>query len=87
MAFAVTVYAAVALTTVIVFLTVTHSSTVGVEYVSRLLEVQDRERAPDSAQITAARAVLGRFIPSHSSSFEFEIITKSTLRAIVFLII
>ncbi|KAI3759359.1 hypothetical protein L6452_07117 [Arctium lappa] len=69
-------YVAVVLTTVIVFVTVTQSSTVGVEYVSRLLELQDRETAPPSVQISAARAVLDRLIPSHSSSFAFEIITK-----------
>ncbi|KAJ0527704.1 putative alpha-N-acetylglucosaminidase [Helianthus annuus] len=71
-----TVYVAVALTTVILLFTATHSSTIGVEYVFRLLQVQDRERAPSSVQLSAARAVLDRFIPSHSSSFQFNIITK-----------
>ncbi|XP_076960516.1 alpha-N-acetylglucosaminidase-like [Bidens hawaiensis] len=73
-----TVYVSVVFTTVIVLCsTVTHSLTVGVEYLSRLIEVQDRERAPASVQVSAARAVLDRFIPSHSSSFEFKIITKA----------
>ncbi|KAK3035799.1 hypothetical protein RJ639_034615 [Escallonia herrerae] len=53
-----------------------HSSTIGVEYISRLLEIQDRERAPPSVQLAAARGVLNRLIPSHSSSFDFQIISK-----------
>ncbi|XP_023730204.1 alpha-N-acetylglucosaminidase isoform X1 [Lactuca sativa] len=76
MASAMTAYIAVVLTTIILRFTVTHSSTLGVEYVSRLLQVQDRERAPSSVQISAARAVLDRLIPSHSPSFDFQIITK-----------
>ncbi|KAI3499382.1 hypothetical protein L1887_35181 [Cichorium endivia] len=76
MASAMTAYVTVVLTTVIVLFTVTHSSTLGVEYVSRVLKVQDRERAPSSVQISAARAVLDRLIPSHSASFDFQIITK-----------
>ncbi|PIN26471.1 Alpha-N-acetylglucosaminidase [Handroanthus impetiginosus] len=52
------------------------SSTIGVEYVSRLLEIQDLERAPPSLQIAAAYAALSRIIPSHSSSFQFSIISK-----------
>ncbi|KVI06376.1 Alpha-N-acetylglucosaminidase, partial [Cynara cardunculus var. scolymus] len=79
MAFATTASTAVVLTTLIVLVTLTNSSTVGVEYVSRLLEVQDQETAPPSVQLSAARAVLDRFIPSHSSSFALEIITKVQL--------
>ncbi|XP_051133048.1 alpha-N-acetylglucosaminidase-like [Andrographis paniculata] len=52
------------------------SSTLGVEYVSRLLEIQDRERAPSSLQLSAAYAALGRNFPSHTTSFQFRIISK-----------
>ncbi|XP_038680573.1 alpha-N-acetylglucosaminidase-like isoform X2 [Tripterygium wilfordii] len=52
------------------------SSTIGVDYISRLLEIQDRERAPPSVQVTAAVGVLGRLLPSHSSGFEFLIVSK-----------
>ncbi|RVX18553.1 Alpha-N-acetylglucosaminidase [Vitis vinifera] len=52
------------------------SSTIGVTYISRLLEIQDRERAPPSVQIAAAYGVLHRLLPSHSSSFEFGIVSK-----------
>lgn len=51
-------------------------STIGVEYISRLLEIQDRERAPPSVQIAAAYGTLNRLIPSQSSSFQFNIIPK-----------
>ncbi|OMO85813.1 Alpha-N-acetylglucosaminidase [Corchorus olitorius] len=51
-------------------------STIGVQYISKLLEIQDRERAPPSLQVTAARAVLHRLLPSHSSAFEFRIISS-----------
>ncbi|KAL9999060.1 putative Beta-hexosaminidase-like, domain 2 [Helianthus debilis subsp. tardiflorus] len=78
-----TVYVAIALNAVILLFTATHSSIVGVEYVSRLLQVQYRERAPSSVQLSAARAVLDRFIPSHSSSFQFNIITKVKVPVIV----
>ncbi|KAK6249436.1 hypothetical protein SCA6_003441 [Theobroma cacao] len=54
----------------------THSSTIGVQYVSKLLEIQDHERAPPSLQVAAARAVLHRLLPSHSSAFEFRIISS-----------
>ena len=53
-----------------------HSSTIGVEYISRILEIQDRERAPPAVQVAAARGVLRRLLPSHSSSFHFEIVSK-----------
>ncbi|PKI34909.1 hypothetical protein CRG98_044689 [Punica granatum] len=53
-----------------------HSSTVGVGYISRLLETQGRERAPAAVQVAAAKGVLRRLLPSHHSSFEFEIISK-----------
>lgn len=52
------------------------SSTIGVKYVSRLIEIQDREIAPSIVQLAAATAVLNRLIPSHSSSFEFQIVFK-----------
>ncbi|KAA8540869.1 hypothetical protein F0562_024993 [Nyssa sinensis] len=55
---------------------VAQSSTIGVNYISRLLEIQDRERAPPSVQLAAARGVLNRLIPSHSSSFVFRIVSK-----------
>ncbi|KAF7136024.1 hypothetical protein RHSIM_Rhsim08G0167900 [Rhododendron simsii] len=55
---------------------VTRSSTVGVGYISRLFEIQDRERAPPAVQISAAGGALDRLIPSHSSSFEFRIVSK-----------
>ncbi|KAJ1421807.1 Beta-hexosaminidase-like, domain 2 [Sesbania bispinosa] len=48
------------------------SSTVGVDAISRLLQIQDRERAPPSVQEAAARGVLLRLLPSHSSSFQIE---------------
>ncbi|EEF52063.1 alpha-N-acetylglucosaminidase [Ricinus communis] len=54
----------------------THSSTIGVGYISRLLEIQERERASPSVQLAAARGVLHRLLPSHSSAFEFRIISK-----------
>ncbi|KAL7192045.1 hypothetical protein ACSBR2_023986 [Camellia fascicularis] len=57
-------------------LSVTQSSTIGVKYISRLLEIQDQERALPSVQLSAARGVLNRLIPSHSSSFEFRIVSK-----------
>ncbi|XVE57074.1 hypothetical protein DITRI_Ditri04bG0062700 [Diplodiscus trichospermus] len=53
-----------------------HSSTIGVQYISKLLQIQDRERAPASLQVAAARGVLHRLLPSHSSAFEFRIISK-----------
>lgn len=52
------------------------SSTIGVNYISGLLEIQDNERAPASVQLSAAYGVLNRLIPSHYSSFEFRIISK-----------
>ncbi|XP_028781748.1 alpha-N-acetylglucosaminidase-like isoform X2 [Neltuma alba] len=52
------------------------SSTIGVDSISRLLEIQDRERAPPSVQEVAARGVLHRLLPSHSSSFDFQIVSK-----------
>ncbi|KAL5544366.1 hypothetical protein UlMin_008150, partial [Ulmus minor] len=51
-------------------------STIGVRYISELLETQDREKAPPSVQLAAARGVLRRLLPSHSSSFEFQIVSK-----------
>lgn len=53
------------------------SSTLGVGYISRLLEIHDRERAPPSVQVAAAYTALNRLIPSHSSSFQFSIISKA----------
>ncbi|XP_022738766.1 alpha-N-acetylglucosaminidase-like [Durio zibethinus] len=58
------------------FLSLAYSSTIGVQYISKLLEIQDRERAPPSLQVAAARGVLLRLLPSHSSAFEFRIISK-----------
>ncbi|MED6134837.1 hypothetical protein PIB30_040699 [Stylosanthes scabra] len=52
------------------------SSTAGVHSISRLLQIQDRQRAPPSVQEAAASAVLRRLLPAHSSSFHFRIITK-----------
>ncbi|CAN1133086.1 hypothetical protein LINPERHAP1_LOCUS14155 [Linum perenne] len=54
-------------------------STLGVGSISRILEIQDRERAPASLQVAAARGVLRRLLPSHSSSFEFRIVSKILL--------
>ncbi|GAV87569.1 NAGLU domain-containing protein/NAGLU_N domain-containing protein/NAGLU_C domain-containing protein, partial [Cephalotus follicularis] len=51
-------------------------STIGVQYMSRLLDIQDRERAPASVQLAAARAVLQRLLPSHASAFDFQIVSK-----------
>ncbi|XP_022135500.1 alpha-N-acetylglucosaminidase-like [Momordica charantia] len=51
-------------------------STIGVGYISRLLEIQDRERAPAHVQVAAARGVLRRLLPSHLSSFDFQIVSK-----------
>ncbi|KAK6920761.1 Alpha-N-acetylglucosaminidase, N-terminal [Dillenia turbinata] len=48
----------------------------GVRSISRLLDLQDRERAPPSVQVSAAYGVLSRLLPSHSSSFEFQIVSK-----------
>ncbi|ESW10117.1 hypothetical protein PHAVU_009G182100 [Phaseolus vulgaris] len=45
----------------------------GVNAISRLIEIQDRERAPPSVQEAAARGVLLRLLPSQSSSFQFRI--------------
>ncbi|XP_062169600.1 alpha-N-acetylglucosaminidase-like [Alnus glutinosa] len=58
------------------FFSLARSSTIGVGYISRLLELQDRERAPPSVQEAAASAVLHRLLPSHSSSFDFQIVSK-----------
>lgn len=52
------------------------SSTIGVGYISRLLEIQDRERAPAHVQVAAAREVLRRLLPFHLSSFDFQIVSK-----------
>ncbi|XP_073036418.1 alpha-N-acetylglucosaminidase-like [Primulina eburnea] len=54
------------------------SSTLGVKYMSRLLEIQDREREPPSVQLSAVYAAVNRIVPSHSSSFEFSIISKDS---------
>ncbi|KAG8488200.1 hypothetical protein CXB51_018538 [Gossypium anomalum] len=53
-----------------------YTSTIGVQYISKLLQIQERERAPPSFQVAAARGVLHRLLPSHSSAFEFRIISK-----------
>ncbi|XP_044484414.1 alpha-N-acetylglucosaminidase-like [Mangifera indica] len=59
-----------------IVLTLGQSSTIGVQYISRLLEIQDHERAPPSVQVAAAYGALQRLLPSHSSAFEFRIISK-----------
>ncbi|GMY24880.1 alpha-N-acetylglucosaminidase-like isoform X1 [Fagus crenata] len=68
--------AIVFLTLVLCTFSFAHSSTIGVGYISRILEIQDRERAPPSVQVAAARAVLHRLLPSHSSSFDFQIVSN-----------
>ncbi|XP_050223887.1 alpha-N-acetylglucosaminidase-like [Mercurialis annua] len=57
-------------------LSVAQSSTIGVGYISRLLEIQERERAPPSVQVAAAYGVLNRLIPSHSFAFQLRIVSK-----------
>ncbi|CAM8912675.1 unnamed protein product [Rhodiola kirilowii] len=69
-------YCAVLFLVVVTIISAAHCSTIGVEYVSRLLEIQDRERAPAAVQVAAARGVLERLLPSHSASFEFRIVSK-----------
>ncbi|KAB5531975.1 hypothetical protein DKX38_018645 [Salix brachista] len=58
------------------FFSSAQSSTIGVSYISELLEIQDRERALPHVQVAAARGVLQRLLPSHTSSFEFRIVSK-----------
>ncbi|KAJ6418315.1 hypothetical protein OIU84_001653 [Salix udensis] len=58
------------------FFSSAQSSTFGVSYISELLEIQDRERALPHVQVAAARGVLQRLLPSHTSSFEFRIVSK-----------
>lgn len=54
------------------------STTVGgVDTISRLLQIQHRESSPPSVQEAAARGVLLRLLPSHSSSFHFRIVSKA----------
>lgn len=53
------------------------SSTLGVDAISRILQIQDLERAPLSVQEAAARSLLLRLLPSHSSAFYFRIISKA----------
>ncbi|KAK7411528.1 hypothetical protein VNO78_02962 [Psophocarpus tetragonolobus] len=62
----------------ILFLFTTPSSITGasIDTVSRLIHIQDRERAPLSVQEAAARGVLRRLLPSHSSGFHFRIVSK-----------
>ncbi|OAY83861.1 Alpha-N-acetylglucosaminidase [Ananas comosus] len=43
---------------------------------SRVLEIHEREREPASVQEEAVRGLLDRLLPSHSSSFEFKIVSK-----------
>ncbi|KAG7021479.1 Alpha-N-acetylglucosaminidase, partial [Cucurbita argyrosperma subsp. argyrosperma] len=71
-------FAAVFLIFLSIFITfsTSFSSTIGVGYISRLLDIQDRERAPSSVQVAAARGVLRRLLPSHLSSFDFQILSK-----------
>ncbi|KAJ6387073.1 hypothetical protein OIU78_016905 [Salix suchowensis] len=58
------------------FFSSAQSSTIGVSYISELLEIQDRERALPHVQVAATRGVLQRLLPSHTSSFEFRIVSK-----------
>jgi len=66
----------VLLASFLLFFSFAQSSTIGVGYISKILEIQDRERALPSVQVAAARGVLQRLLPSHSSSFEFRIVSK-----------
>ncbi|KAK1268870.1 hypothetical protein QJS04_geneDACA006846 [Acorus gramineus] len=43
---------------------------------SRILDIHERESTPASVQEAAARGVLSRLLPSHSSSFAFHIVSK-----------
>ncbi|KAK2388700.1 hypothetical protein QL285_062352 [Trifolium repens] len=54
----------------------TLSSTLGVDAISRTLQIQHRQRSPPSVQEAAARSLLSRLLPSHSSSFHFRILSK-----------
>ncbi|XP_042376308.1 alpha-N-acetylglucosaminidase-like [Zingiber officinale] len=45
---------------------------------ARLLDIQRREQSPPSVQLAAARGLLARLLPSHISSFDFEIVSKET---------
>ncbi|XP_042376305.1 alpha-N-acetylglucosaminidase-like isoform X1 [Zingiber officinale] len=45
---------------------------------ARLLDIQRREQSPPSVQLAAARGLLSRLLPSHISSFDFEIVSKET---------
>lgn len=49
----------------------------GMVHLEGLLNKLDEERAPASVQEAAARGVLQRLLPSHSSSFHFEIVSKT----------
>lgn len=55
---------------------IAQSSTVGVGYISRLLEIQDSERAPAAVHVAAAKGVLRWLLPSHSPSFELKLVSK-----------
>ncbi|KAG6514212.1 hypothetical protein ZIOFF_024557 [Zingiber officinale] len=46
---------------------------------ARLLDIQRREQSPPSVQLAAARGLLSRLLPSHISSFDFEIVSKVVL--------
>ncbi|XP_068641761.1 alpha-N-acetylglucosaminidase-like isoform X2 [Aristolochia californica] len=52
------------------------SSETEASHLSRILEIHEREHAYPSVQIAAAHGVLHRLLPAHSSSFEFEIVSK-----------
>ncbi|CAN0900705.1 NAGLU [Linum grandiflorum] len=52
------------------------SQSVAIDSISRLLQIQNRERAPPLLQVAAARDVLLRLLPSHTSSFEFRIVSE-----------
>ncbi|WOL12149.1 hypothetical protein Cni_G20914 [Canna indica] len=45
-------------------------------HLARVLDIQERERSPPAVQVAAARGLLHRVLPSHVSSFEFNIVPK-----------
>uniref|UniRef100_A0A7N0V3J4 Alpha-N-acetylglucosaminidase n=1 Tax=Kalanchoe fedtschenkoi TaxID=63787 RepID=A0A7N0V3J4_KALFE len=61
---------------VLTIITAAQCSTIGADYMSQLLDIQDRERAPPAVQVAAVRGVLDRLLPSQSASFEFRIVPK-----------
>nr|KYP46995.1 Alpha-N-acetylglucosaminidase [Cajanus cajan] len=64
---------------IFLILILSFASSTAADSISRLIQIQDRERASPSVQEAAARAVLRRLLPSHSSSFHFRIVSKAFL--------